>query len=127
MKQFIRILFITLLVIPILTISKIQATPGGPRAGQSSLDRMPMGRFEQRESFRNPFDNPFRQIDSHGRGRGMDDHGDDHDGQGNDGNRAPLDGGLSLLLAAGIGLGVKKAAQRKNAAAADAGEIGEAK
>lgn len=32
-----------------------------------------------------------------------------------DGPRAPLDGGISLLLAAGIGLGVKKAAQRKKA------------
>jgi len=32
-----------------------------------------------------------------------------------DGPRAPLDGGISLLLAAGIGLGVKKAAQRRKA------------
>jgi hypothetical protein len=31
------------------------------------------------------------------------------------GPQAPLDGGISLLLAAGIGLGVKKVAQRKKA------------
>ena len=32
---------------------------------------------------------------------------------GNDGGTAPLDGGISLLLAAGIGLGIKKARARK--------------
>jgi hypothetical protein len=40
----------------------------------------------------------------------------EHYGAGDqEGPRAPLDGGISLLLAAGIGLGVKKAAQRKKA------------
>ena len=45
----------------------------------------------------------------------------DHDGRpvldpsdnGNGGGTAPLDGGISLLLAAGIGLGIKKARARK--------------
>jgi hypothetical protein len=32
---------------------------------------------------------------------------------GSGGTRAPLDGGLSLLLAAGVGLGVKKAFKKK--------------
>ena len=43
-------------------------------------------------------------------------HGGDHRGDDGNGSRVPLDGGISLLLAAGIGLGVKKAIQRKNAA-----------
>jgi hypothetical protein len=37
----------------------------------------------------------------------------DRNGQG--GGKAPLDGGLTLLLAAGVGLGVKKALNRKKA------------
>jgi hypothetical protein len=38
---------------------------------------------------------------------------------GGGGTTAPIDGGISLLLAAGIGMGVKKMARRKPAAARD--------
>jgi hypothetical protein len=37
----------------------------------------------------------------------------DAGGNSNGGGTAPLDGGISLLLAAGIGLGIKKARARK--------------
>jgi len=40
-------------------------------------------------------------------------------GMPNAGENAPIDGGLSLLLAAGLGLGVKKAIGRKNASKQD--------
>jgi hypothetical protein len=42
-------------------------------------------------------------------------HGDNDPGTNPGGTRAPLDGGLSLLLAAGVGLGVKKAMQKNKA------------
>jgi hypothetical protein len=52
--------------------------------------------------------------------------GDPKQGNNNSGNpsngggtTAPIDGGISLLLAAGIGMGVKKMARRKPAAARD--------
>jgi len=133
MKRVTRLLFLTIFVIPILTISNVSAF-GGPGG------RSPIGQrdFQGR---RDPFSNhvgdvtpstigneptdhidPFAGNDFHNRildrdpfvqgsGGGW---GSPVSASGNGGGTAPLDGGISLLLAAGIGLGMKKArASRK--------------
>lgn len=80
-------------------------------------------RFEQRESFiqrleyprtgspRDRFHSPSTPP-SYGNG-GSPSFGDP--GSGGGGGSAPIDGGISLLLAAGLGLGVKKAVNKNKA------------
>jgi hypothetical protein len=125
MQKFTRILLMALLAIPILMLSTVYANPpGGPgyRAfsntpGHPAFVEPPFTRdFSNRERARGGRGNPFDGGD-HGRGdgRGGDRPSEPHM-PGDPGDpRAPLDGGLSLLLAAGIGLGVKKAFGKKNA------------
>jgi len=64
-----------------------------------------------------PIGNPVPEMDRNDlyqRALGHDGHPVyDAGGNGNGGGTAPLDGGISLLLAAGIGLGIKKARARK--------------
>ena len=126
MKRVTRLLFLTIFVIPILTISKASAF-GGPGG------RSPIGGQRDFQGHRDPFNNhvgdadptsvgsePIYQIDPYD---GNDYHNRilDRDpfvqgsgggwspaNGGNGGGTAPLDGGISLLLAAGIGLGMKK-------------------
>jgi hypothetical protein len=121
MQKITRTLWMALLAIPFLMFSKVYANhPGGPgyRAfsnapGRPAFTESPFTRdFSYRERARGGRDNPFGG-DDHGRGDGPGDRPNPHN-PGDPGDpRAPLDGGLSLLLAAGIGLGVKKAF-RKN-------------
>ena len=122
-QKFTRTLLMALLAIPFLMFSKVYANPpGGPgyRAfsnapGRPAFTESPFTRdFSYRERAHGGRDNPFDDGD-HGRGdgRGGGRPSEPHM-PGDPGDpRAPLDGGLSLLLAAGVGLGVKKAF-RKN-------------
>ena len=136
MKRVTRLLFLTIFVIPILTISNVSAF-GGP-GGQA-----PFGHRDL-QGHRDPFNNhvgdiepsstgaePIYQIDPYGGndyhnrildrdpfvqgiGGGWSDPANNNAG-GNGGGTAPLDGGISLLLAAGIGLGMKKARAARKA------------
>jgi hypothetical protein len=97
MKKFSYLLFMTVFILSILHSSLVRA---------NDRDR-------------------FEKGDRDGRGeRG----GDRGSGQGSDvgggggGARVPLDGGLSILLAAGIGLGVKKVIQRNKAGKEEKGD-----
>jgi len=136
MKRVTRLLFLTVFVIPIFTISNVSAF-GGPGG------RTPIGQRDfqgRRDPFNNhvgdanpsltgsdPIDHidPYAGNDYHNRildrdpfvqgsGGGW---GDPAAGSnsGNGGGTAPLDGGISLLLAAGIGLGMKKARAARKA------------
>jgi hypothetical protein len=141
MKRVTRLLFLTVFVIPILTISNVSAF-GGPGG------RAPIGQRDF-QGHRDPFNNhvgdispsaignePIDHIDPYGgndyhnrildrdpfvQGSGGgwgDPAGSGNSGTGNSGNgggTAPLDGGISLLLAAGIGLGMKKARAARRA------------
>jgi len=138
MKRATRLLFLTVFVIPILTISKVSAfggpggrTPFGERDFQgrrdpfnnhgndalpSSIGNEPIDRidpyagndYHNRILDRDPF------VQGNGGGWGDPASGSANAG-GNNGGTAPLDGGISLLLAAGIGLGLKKARAARKA------------
>jgi hypothetical protein len=131
MKKLLRFLVIPSLVLPVLIPSKVSAF-GGPqptygfqdrerfrsqqqmstdRGGRLDLDpeQSYLSRFE---SLRNRFDNndpstPPQVTPPAAPGGG---------------ENAPIDGGLSLLLAAGLGLGVKKAVARRKASKQDNNE-----
>jgi hypothetical protein len=137
MKRVTRLLFLTVFVIPILTISKVSAF-GGPGG------RTPFGQRDFQDR-RDPFNNrandampssvgnePIEHIDPYGgndyhnrildrdpfvqgSGGGWSDPASGSNTAGSGGGTAPLDGGLSLLLAAGIGLGMKKARAARKA------------
>jgi hypothetical protein len=121
MKQLLRYLVISSFVLPVLIPSSVFAF-GGPT---------PYG-FQDRERYRDVSPGRghldaeqvyLRRFESNRGGRfGNDD--DQGQNQGNphvtpnnpcSGENAPIDGGLSLLLAAGLGLGVKKAFGRNKA------------
>jgi hypothetical protein len=136
MKRVTRLLFLTVFVIPILTVSNVSAF-GGPGG------RTPIGQRDfqgRRDPFNNhvsdampssigtdPIDHidPYAGNDYHNRILDRDPFvqgshggwGDPAAGRtgGNNGGTAPLDGGISLLLAAGIGLGLKKARAARKA------------
>jgi hypothetical protein len=139
MKKATRLLILTAFVLPLSLIGSAYA--GGPVPGQRPIysgfnhsgisHSDPYSRTFTTDGFR-PDDNPLRLQDPIG-GPGpdinRDDLGDrspfaDHDpypGAGHPagdpnasgGQTAPIDGGITLLLAAGIGLGIKKARNRK--------------
>jgi hypothetical protein len=122
MQKFTRTLLMASMAIPFLMFSTAYANhPGGPgyRAfsnppGRPAFVEGPFTRdFSYGERAHGGRDNPFGG-DDHGRGDGRGGRPSEPHMPGDPGDpRAPLDGGLSLLLAAGIGLGVKKAF-RKN-------------
>ncbi|HMH20228.1 MAG TPA: hypothetical protein VK563_00560 [Puia sp.] len=89
MNQIRRFLFPAIFIIPVLMVFQAQAH-----------DRDHDSRNRDRES-------------RSGRDRDRD-HDSRNGGEG--GARVPLDGGISILLAAGIGLGMKKMNDKKNAA-----------
>jgi hypothetical protein len=115
MKTVMRPLLIAVLALPILSISKAYAGPGfPPRPVHRPYDDL------------SPFDRtpddlwPIYRDGNGGRDGVNDDRRywndrlrDGGNPQPNGGNSVPLDGGISLLLAAGLGLGLKKA-MRKN-------------
>jgi hypothetical protein len=91
MKKVLCLLTLSLFVIPILTVSKASANEG------------------HRSDFREANRSGGRDYDRHQEDRGR------AGNSGGGGENAPIDGGITLLLAAGIGLGVKKAVARNKA------------
>lgn len=110
MKKLLSVLFLSLVAIPVLTVSKAAANTGDEgsrRQREEQLtkwnDRLKFG--ERDREYRGYYgrrvdDDPTPPAAGNPAGRGS-------------GQSAPLDGGLSLLLAAGIGLGVKKAVKMR--------------
>jgi hypothetical protein len=103
MKKFSYLLFMSVFILSILHSSLVRANDGD-RNFKHDRDR-----------------DRFEKGDRDGRGERGGDHGS---GQGSDGGgaRVPLDGGLSILLAAGIGLGVKKVVERNKAGKEEKGD-----
>ena len=116
MKMNLRLPLLSLCVLTMFTFSKTFANapgaPGDPHRGGL--------RYEPYHESRRDFNNWLERRYS-AEGRHTSPIADDPGSGGNGGGQAPIDGGLSLLLAAGLGLGVKKAMKRNVAV------IGEAK
>ena len=98
MKKISYLLFMTVFILSILHSTVVRANNG-------DRDR---DRFEKGDR-----DGRNEKGGDHGSGRGSDEGG---------GARVPLDGGLSILLAAGIGLGVKKVMEKKKAGKEEKGD-----
>src|SRR5579871_4839165 len=111
MKKAFRLLFLSAVVIPFVTITTASAE--GPQ-GYS---------YHQRNE-QNFFANFFRDLFGHqAPHRGGSYSGPSSNPYGGSGATAPIDGGISLLLAAGLGLGVKKAVARNKAAKVNVAEV----
>jgi hypothetical protein len=93
-----------ILALPLLTPTLSKAN--GPHEGPGDHGSVERERMERARHEKAPEERYLRERHS---------SGSIPRAEGQSGPRAPLDGGISLLLAAGIGLGVKKAAQRKKA------------
>lgn len=126
MKKLLRFLVISSFVLPVLIPSTVYAF-GGPVPAYGFQDRE---RYRDMSPDRGHYDAEQTYLRRFELNRGdrfgdPDDQGNNSNSQGNQpntpgaGQNAPLDGGLSLLLAAGIGLGVKKAFGKKKATEQD--------
>lgn len=93
MKKVIYLLALSLFVLPILSVSTASANDG------------------HGSTFRDANRSGLHDYDHHREDR---DRGSYPGGAGG-GENAPIDGGITLLLAAGIGLGVKKVVDRNKA------------
>lgn len=114
MKMRLRLPLLSFCVLTALTFtnSTAFADPGPHRGGL---------RYEPYHESRRDFNNWLERRYS-GQGHRTGPIADDP-GSGNGGGQAPLDGGLSLLLAAGLGLGVKKAFRKNPALPNEAKDI----
>lgn len=130
MKTTVRLLFLTSIALPFLTTQAYAGGPGttlrGWQTETRTINSSPNGSSSSGFTPRaeRTFGEPRGFDDRRGFGgftfgnrSGIQD-GNPQPGTPN----APLDGGLSLLLAAGLGLGVKRAMNRNKAAAVDIAE-----
>lgn len=106
MKQVLCLFALSFFVLPILTTSK--ALANDPHLNNIRHYERRDGKFEADRSWDHRLGG-FPAAPSGGNAQGA--------------PSAPLDGGLSLLLAAGIGLGVKKAIERNKASKQPSGEL----
>ncbi|HEY4060467.1 MAG TPA: hypothetical protein VGM30_01125 [Puia sp.] len=116
MKKIVRMLFLTTAVVTVVSISQAYAGGNNPK---SNSDRNWLSEL---------LHDIFGGDDhDHNKNQGNNNNNSGNSGnQGsNSGTRAPLDGGLSVLLVAGAGLGVKKAVQRHKARKAAKADISE--
>jgi hypothetical protein len=141
MKKVTRLLILTAFVLPVLMASRAYA--GGPRPGQRSyFERDRQGLDPTGTQRPDPYNTDLRNTDGfhatdldnnplhlqdqigdpvpdmnrndlYNRSVSHGDAGQPVWNPGNGGGTAPIDGGISLLLAAGIGLGIKRARARK--------------
>jgi hypothetical protein len=129
MKKLLRFLVTSSFVLPVLIPSKASAF-GGPQPNYGFQDRE---RFRSEQTmqrgdrFLDPEQNYLNRFEQF---RNRFDNNDPSNPQVTPppppgGENAPIDGGLSLLLAAGIGLGVKKAVGRNKATKQDNNETAE--
>jgi|SRR6185437_1761383 len=128
MKKVLSVLFLSFVAIPILTVTPAAANNGDEDGnGNGHRKAEQLTKWNQHLKF-GERDRNYRGY----WGRRLDAGPSDPatgtpaapGGSGN-GQSAPLDGGLSLLLAAGIGLGAKKANQMRKAAKQRNSEIPE--
>ena len=122
MKKVLSVLFVSLVAIPVLTVTPAAANNGDER-GRRNEETLTKWNTHLKFGER---DRAYRGYS----GRSLDDGSTgpvagDPASPGGPGQSAPLDGGLSLLLAAGIGLGVKKASNLRKASRQKATEIPE--
>ena len=103
MKKVLCLLTLSLFVLSILTVSKASANNGPDRRDARG------GRL--RDANRSG----IRDYERHLEDRGRAPYPGGASGGAPAGGSAPLDGGISILLAAGIGLGVKKVIDRNKA------------
>lgn len=118
MKKLLRCLVMPALFAPLLIPSKVSAFGPGPQYGLQARERSHDEPFLDRGRL-DPEQNYLRRFDPY-QNRFNDPAGDPTKPPTTTppvpgGENAPLDGGLSLLLAAGIGLGMKKAIARNKA------------
>ncbi|HXB90791.1 MAG TPA: hypothetical protein VNU72_00815 [Puia sp.] len=108
MKKVLSVLFLSLVAIPLLTITRAAANNGD----EGDRKEKQMTKFNEHLKF-GERDHDYRGHTGHRFDASPTSpmHGDPVAPGG--GQSAPLDGGLSLLLAAGIGLGVKKARDKR--------------
>jgi len=115
MKTVMRPLLFAGLVLFVLSISKAYAGPGFPPSpSHRSYDDLPLFNrtpddllplYRDRDGGRDGINDDRRYWDDRLRGAG-------YPQPNGGGNSVPLDGGISLLLAAGLGLGLKKAMRK---------------
>jgi hypothetical protein len=111
MKKVLSVLFLSLVAIPVLTVSKAAANngdEGSRRAREEQLKQNDRLKFGERDHEYRGYEG--RRIEDGPTSPGTGDPAGPGSGQ-----SAPLDGGLSLLLAAGVGLGLKKVATMRRA------------
>ena len=126
MKKVLSVLFLSFVAIPVLTVTPAAAN-NGDEDGNGHKKEEHLTKWNQHLKFGE------RDRDYRGYwGRRLDDgpntpvSGTPTSPGGNgSGQSAPLDGGLSLLLAAGIGLGVKRVSNMRKASRKDNNEIPE--
>lgn len=112
MKQVLSVLFLSFVAIPVLTVTQASANDGdgrGHKEDQLTKWNQHLKFGERDRDYRGYMGS--RRLDDSPTPPGTGDPATPG-GSGN-GQSAPLDGGLSLLLAAGIGLGAKKANQMR--------------
>lgn len=114
MKKVLSVLFLSFVAIPVLTVTPAAAN-NGDEDGNGHRKEEQLTKWNQHLKFGE------RDRDYRGYwGRRLDDGPTGPvtgtpSAPGGSGQSAPLDGGLSLLLAAGIGLGMKKATHMRKA------------
>jgi hypothetical protein len=126
MKKLLCFLVISSFVLPVLIPSKALAF-GGPQYGlqdreryrseQTTMERG--GRLDPEQNYLNRFEALRNRFDNNDPSTPPQVTPPPAPGGG---ENAPIDGGLSLLLAAGLGLGVKKAVARNKASKQDNNE-----
>ena len=125
MKKVLSVLFLSLVVIPVLTVTPAAANNGDEDGKGRKEDNLT--KWNQHLKF-GERDHDYRGYWGQGHRLEGGSNGPvtgDPSTPGGSGQNAPLDGGLSLLLAAGIGLGAKKANQMRKAARQQTSDIPE--
>lgn len=131
MKKVLSVLFLSFVAIPVLTVTPAAAN-NGDEDGNGHRKEQQLTKWNQHLKF-GERDRDYRgywgrRLDGGSSGTPLAGDPTPPGGNGNgngSGQSAPLDGGLTLLLAAGIGLGVKKASNMRKASRQANSEIPE--
>ena len=122
MKKVLSVLFLSFVAIPLLTVSPAAANNGdedGKGKKQELTNWNQHLKFGQRDHDYRGYWGQSHRLDGGSAGPATGDPSSPG------GQSAPLDGGLSLLLAAGIGLGAKKVSNMRKASRQKHNEISE--
>jgi hypothetical protein len=126
MKKVLSVLFLSLVAIPVLTVTPAAANNGDEDGKGRKEDHWMKWnqhlKFGERDRDYKGYWGQGHRLDGSGSGAPL---SGSPSTPGGSGQSAPLDGGLSLLLAAGIGLGAKRAHQMRMASRQKSGAIPE--